>query len=784
MKVRIKNKPKVGDQVDYSLVDNSGLRNDNLPSGKKGVSNTLSPVDRSEANVEAERGESVLGDVNGDGFLENFAVLGKKHEQGGTPLNIEPGSFVFSDDKKYLIKDPEVLKKFFGVNAPATPGKIAKRFQINEYVDTLKDPEADVISKRTAQMMIDKNLKTLQNLALLQESMKGFEGVVPDFLGSEEPQMMNDGGTVQPKYVQEYIKKYGTGPFLTKEQQEAYKKVSALYLQDLQKELAAAKSSKNPNQDNLRKLQLKYELLSNNADFKLTSQGASNPSAARTIILNSPVSSVEIPNSFLQQGFDPTGASFDNQFITADGNQTTSGKVRTKVSGPGTGNTFTQYGGERIKQILEKDPTAIRTNINFGEFGTQNRIQNTGIYLSSNNAAARKAGVLSADEWEDFENRHGDWIESTYDGGLKQFKEDLTKSPETGKKAAEFFQTAVNQKSKEKFGVEYFGDQGAYAKDGMFGQVTFSVPRFWDKTEEAPAAPTTTTPTTAGGTETVAEEKQPVSREINDLTREPVRRNNDWFLPDIMNFTGAMTDQISRFEPLLSRVDLEEQEYVLNDPTRMLAANQEQMSRMSGQLERTLDPTVAAASLLAASGEGFVNAANVIAATENANVQTVNAVNANNTQIRNNEQLGNIQALQKYVGDMATLNYNIETAENQRKWRRIAAFNKGTDNLFKRKLMETVIFPQFSVDPINSEVFFTGQGKDPNAPDLSPAGSNAMSRDFTTQATQFESLVKDFSAKYGAERGLEMAKALYTTTQKNKANTANNMMEMYTNIFD
>ena len=147
-----------------------------------GVSDTLRPIPREEANLEAEKGETAV--VNdGSPIPAHFKIGGKRHNQGGTPLNLPENSFVFSDTRGMLIKDPALLT-YFGVptkkNKKAyTPAEIAKKFEINEYRKTLEDPNTDNLQRRTAEMMIKKNLLMLGALALAQESLKGFPQGVP-----------------------------------------------------------------------------------------------------------------------------------------------------------------------------------------------------------------------------------------------------------------------------------------------------------------------------------------------------------------------------------------------------------------------------------------------------------------------------------------------------------------------------------------------------------------------------------------------------------------------------
>jgi hypothetical protein len=228
--IRIKQLPKNGDQRNYSLVDRNDLYIKVNPiNSNTNVKNTIGAVPRDEANIEAEGGETVIGDINNDGFLEHNKIVGKRHSEGGVPLNVAPGSFIFSDTRKLKIKDPEVLS-IFGINkmpkGGITPAKIAERYPMNNYMNTLKDNSADPVAKRTATQMMKNNLEKLGMLALVQESMKGFPDGIPAIAqsvmaGMQLPQMMEGEETAE----QENEMRYGGGYYqragTTKEKQKA-----------------------------------------------------------------------------------------------------------------------------------------------------------------------------------------------------------------------------------------------------------------------------------------------------------------------------------------------------------------------------------------------------------------------------------------------------------------------------------------------------------------------------------------------------------------------------------
>jgi len=201
----VPNRAKTGQQLDYSLVDRNTLFLKPDTQVQSDVKNTISAVPRDKANIEAEGGETIIGDTNNDGFLEHQTIVGKRHSKGGVPLNVPEGSFIFSDTDKLRIKDPEILK-MFGMPANKkgyTPAEIAKKYQVNDYMAILKDDTKDKYSKETAQVMLDSNLKKLGMLALVQESMKGFPDGVPAIAESVMEGMMGGGPAEQQEEEQQ-----------------------------------------------------------------------------------------------------------------------------------------------------------------------------------------------------------------------------------------------------------------------------------------------------------------------------------------------------------------------------------------------------------------------------------------------------------------------------------------------------------------------------------------------------------------------------------------------------
>ncbi len=161
----------------------------NIPNQSK-TTRTIGAVPREDANLEAEGGETVFGDINGDGFPEHNTIVGPRHAQGGVPLNLPDDTFIYSDYKTggMKISNPDILKMFGKSGGkkkgsrkkPAyTPAELAKPYDINKYRSLLEDPNSDHITRRTAELMIENYNMKLGALALAQESSKGFPQGIP-----------------------------------------------------------------------------------------------------------------------------------------------------------------------------------------------------------------------------------------------------------------------------------------------------------------------------------------------------------------------------------------------------------------------------------------------------------------------------------------------------------------------------------------------------------------------------------------------------------------------------
>lgn len=148
----------------------------------KDVKKSIDPVDRKMANLEAEKGEVVLTyDDKGLSYPKLYYINGKKHSQGGTPLLLPDGSFIFSNSKELKIEDKDILN-LFGAKTPKTPAELARKLlDLNKSSKVLEDEQQkDSLKVGTAMADIDGKMGLLSILAMYQERMKNPNGLTYD----------------------------------------------------------------------------------------------------------------------------------------------------------------------------------------------------------------------------------------------------------------------------------------------------------------------------------------------------------------------------------------------------------------------------------------------------------------------------------------------------------------------------------------------------------------------------------------------------------------------------
>lgn len=146
------------------------------------VHRSIKEVPRNEANIEAEGGETALMPNGNDNTYSHFNIQGKRHTNGGVPLNVPEGTFIYSDTKKMKLGG-SVLKVFGKSDKTSkkyTPAALAKQYDLNKYTAILENPNSSKLEKRTAELMIQNYNKKLAQLALVQEGKKGYPQGIPE----------------------------------------------------------------------------------------------------------------------------------------------------------------------------------------------------------------------------------------------------------------------------------------------------------------------------------------------------------------------------------------------------------------------------------------------------------------------------------------------------------------------------------------------------------------------------------------------------------------------------
>jgi hypothetical protein len=196
---------KTGDQYDSTFGENPSLDvEDNI--------NYTIKSNPYRANVEIEGREVVLNPEL-DGI---FDAKGKRHHKGGMPVQLKPGSFVFSDHSPMALskQEQEVLELKQGSSSKKkdnTPAQVLKRNidleHYNRLVNNIEDPKKNLLAKSSSELMLNKYREIVGKIAFAQESKKGFEDGIPEFAKDSAP-VYND--EVKDKIMeQKQYAKYG-----------------------------------------------------------------------------------------------------------------------------------------------------------------------------------------------------------------------------------------------------------------------------------------------------------------------------------------------------------------------------------------------------------------------------------------------------------------------------------------------------------------------------------------------------------------------------------------------
>lgn len=715
-----KRKLKKGEQSNYSLINNT---NNYFPftTSDSNIKHTMSSVPRNQANVEVEGGETVVGDVNNDGYLEHFTFVGNKHSQGGIPVFL-PDAFIFSDTDKLRITDPDILK-YFGISVTKkghTPASISKKYKINEYMNVLKDEDADDLAKQTASEMVKNNVNKLSQLAYIQEAMKGYPDGEPNFTSSNTLPIMDRGGVTgektregkatYDKYVAEMHPAFNRASYneentLNNEDGELFYTYEDdrgfLHLWDLEENKYIGYF---PDKDNKKNI----NIWNPNIEYYEVYKDGKGEDYQRPFLTKEQYKEIENSDEYKARVVNFKKAILENEELQNDiydqyEKQFKDGKLSKK---------------EVLNFLLEQQRIGVLNDISTRD--VYFRFHQDNVYIDPytgkrgvKDAAIIPGGTTNREHASRrFLDQALDLYGSQYGVKNQDYDDHLVGNFQ---QAFIAYAEAIDNEGKKGSGkyTDYDNNIGFFITPDGVDNERYKIPRmtpydnFWGNTADIQngfyvyAEPELE----KEDEETETEKEDEESETEKDIVKPGPRYFDTWFLPDINNYVGAMTDIINRYEPAQGKVDLVTPGYVLADPTRQLAANQEQMAAYRDMLENSVNPQIALSATLGASGQGFQNAANVLANVENANVDITNRAMNQVAGIENQEIMLNEQMRQKYIEDMARLNQNYDEAENLKKWRIIGEYNKGWRNFMKDQMMQNVLYPQVFTNNLTGEVF-------------------------------------------------------------------------------
>lgn len=648
MKVRIKRIPqaRTGYQVRGGLVNDvpaMGGADYNAYIGKPNakVSKTLTAVPRGEANLEAEGGETVVGNLDGSMMPSFKTIKGPRHTNGGVPLNLPDDSFIYSDTKDMKINDPHILKMF---GKPAkkggyTPAELSKKFDIQKYREILQNSDSDKLDRKTAELMIKTYTLKLGALALAQESKKGFPQGIPEI--------------AKPYMEANDIKEEDLVPQQYQEQEEGMQEEQAENPMMQQMEGANEAPMQMPN----------GEAVAMPQDMDQMSP---------EMMQGAPMAMYGMQMGGYSMPFydDPNEMAYGGSLYRAQTGVTVEGINATK------------------SKIAPTTPDWKKGKV----AGAGDKAE--GYYRTTAGAERKSAkGVIGGGKpsagWEgsicDMIKNGATYEELTVKSAKNNFKTHM--APGAASKA--IFDKCntkdVQEKFQEKKEAQYLEPEEpgkeeciCTKKDGTTynpGENTDGTCKDCEEVEyEYDSSFQTTTPTP----------KQPA----------------EWWLQDTVNTMGAFGDMMStkKYMPWEARVDLEEPRPTFLDPTRELAAQSEQANIASQAAASFAGPQALNSRLSQIQGAGAKGAADVLSKINNQNVNIANQFEANQVGVRNQENMLNQQMANRVYDKNVIANQQFDNAKRADRANLRQSYNTAVTNRAKTDAMNQ-LYQDYQTSP-------------------------------------------------------------------------------------
>lgn len=759
------------------------------------INKTLKPVPEHLANVEAEKDETVMfpkTEAFGD-FPSLYNVGGKRHVNGGTNLSLPEDSFVFSDTKDMRIKDKTILAMFgktIGKKGQKqfTPAELSKKYDINKFLKTLADPDATKVEKATAEQMIKNYQLKLGQLALVQESSKGFPDGIPAvavpylytvgvdpqaILGipqnqqpakSPMPGMQTGGGmynvddsNVAPENryqpttsEQEAIMHKNwfdkTDPNVLKEQKRDWYFPSAQFINERQ--TRENKQSGGPLipahlQGLFNQINTKQQPVTK-PKFRVDSQGNILPPESRIDAMSDPE---RWQHSFTrnQQKLDKQKfggnlpkAQNGNQGITDFPDDATAEKWNNDLE------AYTNF--MNAVQSITNNTELIK------DLATQFRektIEDEGSYTGKHKDKWYKDLSSLTDEQiinELLAQEERNARLEAFDFEPSKSSQNAEKNSHTNKEAIEFIK---NHKGLEdlKFDTGYRGQAAYIAYKDLMGtdkwkgyaasQTGVGDETVGGKKGKVSGIDNYNTNTTLGqrlgwkGSPKVNIEEKKKDEVGTYDTKSPEYTeqgmvNPDWWQQDVNNLGVSAGNflGVKKYNPWLQGVDLEEPTPTFISPERALAANAEQANIAQNAIGAFAGPQALSSRQSSIQGTGAKNAADILSQTHNQNVGIANQFELAQKQIRNQETGANAQNAHNFYDQTVIANQNYDNEKNQAEQVMLANYNQGLTNA-QMTAAQNAMYPHYQTDPTTGQVYFNRGSKIKPNDDTNPPGMDA-----------------------------------------------------------
>ena len=688
-RVRIKSVPKArtGYQVRGGLVNDVpafGGADYNAYIGEhpSEVKRTISAVPREEANLEAEGGETVIGNIDGSMMPSFFTITGPRHSSGGVPLNLPDDSFIFSDTKSMNISDNSILKMFNAKPKKGgyTPAELSKKYDLNKYRKILQDPNSDKMDRKTAEMMIKNYTMKLGALALAQESKKGFPQGIPELA---KPYMESNGISEEDLLPQK------PQPQQQMPQQEM---MEAPEMQGMEGQEEMPMQM--PNGEQIAQPQSMEQDMA--AQQMMQQQAPMAYGGQPMAMYGMSMGGFEFPYESNEMAY--------GGLIKAQTGATTNGRALTPAELEERRKKQTQIRKEKGTEcppgyVKLADGTCAKGTMSQGEAAKTTLGQGkagTGAPKEAWNklmCSELSRGVTPA---ELAKKGHG-----TVAGLTAKFGDCIKKGQEaiqTGKEEVDFLEL-------ESAECPCLDAKGV-AIPGKFAQK--------DATTGA-CKPETCTPKErcecekADGTkydpgmnaDKTCKECEEIITEDGEVIKPPAQKGEpEWWLQDTVNTMGAFGDMMSakKYMPWEARVDLEEPRPTFLDPTRELAAQSEQANIAAQAASSFAGPQALNARLSQIQGQGARAAADTLGRVNNQNVNIANQFEANQIGVRNQENMANQQMANRVYDKNVIANQQFDNAKRQGAANMRQAYNTAVTNRWKTDALNQM-YPNYQTRP-------------------------------------------------------------------------------------